>query len=194
MTELDPDEALSMLFDGNVRYAVGDPIHPNQSVDRRAATAEGQEPLAVIVGCSDSRVPPEIIFDQGIGDLFVVRLAGNVVDDAALASIEYAVQHLGTRLVVVLGHERCGAVEAAMKSYYGDDHIGNLVDAIKPAVIKATAKEGDMWANAVRHNVLLVVDRLRSSGPVLSTLATEGKLKVVGAYYDLDEGTVELVH
>ncbi|HEY4484757.1 MAG TPA: carbonic anhydrase, partial [Nitrospiria bacterium] len=112
---LNPDKALTMLMEGNARYVEGKMLHPNQAADRMGELAKGQHPFAVILGCADSRVPPEIVFDQGLGDLFVLRVAGNIADDAVIGSIEYAVEHLGTTLVFVLGHERCGAVSAAVE-------------------------------------------------------------------------------
>src|SRR6266545_3286958 len=139
-----PAEAISKLKEGNGRYANGNLQHPGQTTERRAELAKGQHPFAIIVDCSDSRVPPEIVFDQGLGDLFIYRVAGNVIDDHGLGSIEYAVDHLGVRLIVVLGHQRCGAVDAARETIAAKGkapgHIQSLVTAIKPAV-EATAKE-----------------------------------------------------
>src|SRR5216110_584585 len=149
-----PTEAISKLKEGNGRYAGGNLQHPGQTTERRAELANTQHPFATIVSCSDSRVPPEIVFDQGLGDLFVVRVAGNVIDDHALGSIEYAVDHLGVRLIVVLGHQSCGAVQAARETIAAKSkapgHIQSLVTAIRPAV-EATAKgylEATIKANA----------------------------------------------
>jgi carbonic anhydrase len=155
--------------------------------------ANGQRPFAVIVSCSDSRVPPEIIFDQGIGNLFVVRCAGNIVDDAGLGSIEYAAEHLHVSLIVVLGHERCGAVEAAVKGGEAPGHIKSLVEAIRPAVEKVKGRPGDLAENAMRGNVKLVVDHLKASKPILEHLVHKGTLSVIGARYDLDDGHVILI-
>jgi carbonic anhydrase len=138
-----PADAISKLKEGNGRYAGGNLQHPGQTTERRAELANSQYPFAAIVSCSDSRVPPEIVFDQGLGDLFVVRVAGNVIDDHGLGSIEYSVDHLGVRLIVVLGHQSCGAVKAARETIAARSkapgHIQSLVAAIQPAV-EATAK------------------------------------------------------
>ena len=137
---IDADEALKRLLDGNKRYLSGHAKGPNRSSARRTELARAQHPIAVIVSCSDSRVPPELLFDQGFGDVFVVRSAGNIVDSIGLGSIEYAVDHLGTKLILVLGHERCGAVTAAMQSGDAPGNIKSVVDAIKPAVEKGKAR------------------------------------------------------
>src|SRR5881275_1345048 len=186
-----PAEGISRLKEGNGRYTIGNLQHPGQTTQRRAELAKSQHPFAIIVSCSDSRVQPEIVFDQGLGDLFVLRVAGNVIDDHSLGSIEYAVDHLAVRLIVVLGHQRCGAVKAAKETIAGKAeapvHIQSLVTAIQPAV-EATAK-GDLEAT-VRENVKNVVQALRSSTPVLKAKVDSGELKVVGAYYRLDTGSV----
>ena len=187
------DKALQKLMDGNNRYVSAQMSHPNQTTARRTEITGGQHPFAIIVGCSDSRVPPEIIFDQGLGDLFVVRLAGHVLSDEALGSIEYALEHLGTRLIMVLGHDNCGAVTAAVKGGDIPGHIGSIVKAIAPAVKKAKSQPGDLLENAIRENVAMVVDQLRSSSPLLAHLVKDGILKIIGAYYRLDDGKVTLV-
>jgi carbonic anhydrase len=181
------------LLDGNKRYVDGKPSHPNQTFERRKQVTKVQHPLAVVVSCSDSRVPPEIIFDQGIGDLFVVRVAGNVVDDAGLGSIEYAAEHLHVSLIVVLGHERCGAVEAAVKGGEAPGHIKSLLETIRPAVEKAKGQPGDLAENAMRSNVKMVVDHLKTSNPILEHLVYKGTLTIVGARYDLDDGLVTIM-
>jgi carbonic anhydrase len=181
------------LLDGNRRYVDGTPSHPNQTFERRQHVANGQHPFAVIVSCSDSRVPPEIIFDQGIGDLFVVRVAGNVIDDTGVGSIEYAAEHLHVSVIVVLGHERCGAVEAAVKGGEAPGHIKSLVEAIRPAVENAKGRPGDLAENAMRGNVKLAVDHLKASKPILEHLVHKGTLSVIGARYDLDDGQVTLI-
>jgi carbonic anhydrase len=135
-------------------------------------------------------VPPEIVFDQGLGDLFVVRVAGNVATDTEIGSLEYGAEHLGIPLLVVMGHESCGAVTAAVKGGPPEGHIGALVDLIKPAVEKTRGLPGDPVANAVRSNVELVVKQLRSSTPLLSELVAHGKLKIVGGVYSLETGKV----
>src|SRR5437667_10183451 len=216
-----PAEAIPRLKEGNGRYTGGNQPHPHESIeDRRyiatnsyenagttflgmtaaqaaaprVETTKSQHPFAIVVSCSDSRVPPELVFDQGLGDLFVLRVAGNVIDDHSLGSIEYAVDHLAVRLIVVLGHQRCGAVKAAKETIAAKGkapgHIQSLVTAIRPAV-EATAK-GDLEAT-VHENVKNVVQALRSSAPLLKAKVDSGELKVVGAYYSLDTGSVSFL-
>lgn len=187
------DVAHKKLMEGNKRFVEGKMSHPGQSADRRAETAKGQHPFAAIVSCSDSRVAPEVLFDQGMGDLFVIRLAGNIIDDAATGSLEYALEHLGVKYIMVLGHERCGAVEATVKGGEAPGHIGSLVRAIQPAVEKAKGQPGDLIDNSVKANVSMVVQQLRSSAPILEESVKKGELKIVGARYDLDDGTVAIL-
>lgn len=184
--------ALSELVSGNQRFMTGRTLHARQSRERRMEVAKGQHPFAVIVGCADSRVPPELVFDQGLGDLFVVRVAGNVVDDGALASVEYAVEHLGASLIVVLGHERCGAVHAALSGGELAGHLGALAAAISPAVEAAKSRPSDdPLETAVGLNVERVVRQLAHSEPILAERVYAGELEVLGARYDLDSGEVE---
>src|SRR5262245_1153033 len=189
-----PADALAQLTEGNQRFVSGHLQHPHQDPARRKELASGQSPSAIIVSCSDSRTTPEVLFDQGLGDLFVVRCAGNVVDDHALGSIEYAAEHLGTRLIVVLGHQRCGAVKAAREVIASGsmphDHIASLVESIKPAVL--ATKDQDVEATC-KANVKDVEQALRDSQPVLQGMTGSGQLKVVGAYYDLDTGMVNFL-
>lgn len=192
--DIDSPQPLQKLVDGNKRFTDSKQIHSNQTSERRLEVAKGQKPFAVVVTCSDSRVPPEIIFDQGLGDLFVIRTAGNIIDDIGLGSIEYAVEHLGVQLIVVLGHEKCGAVDAAVKGGHAEGHIQNLIDAIRPAVEKERKNKGDLLDNSVKANVLRVVDQLNSSEPILKEFVHEKKLTVVGARYDLDDGAVAILH
>ncbi len=192
MKEHGARRALEALLEGNARFAAGRPEHPRSDAARRAETSRGQRPAAVVVSCSDSRVSPEIIFDQGIGDLFVVRTAGNLVDELGLASIEYAVEHLGVSLVVVLGHSRCGAVGAAVEGAPLHGHLDRLVAALRPAVERARDAE-DVVEAAARENVRAVVASLRSAEPILKPLAAAGELDVVGAFYDVARGIVEIV-
>jgi carbonic anhydrase len=188
---ISPAEAISKLKEGNGRYTSGNLQHPGQTAERRTELAKTQHPFAAIVSCSDSRVPPEIVFDQGLGDLFVVRVAGNVINDEGLGSIEYTVDHLGTRLILVLGHQSCGAVKAARETIAAKGkapgHIESLVTAIKPAV-EATAK--DDLETTIKANVKNVVQALRSSTPILKAEVDSGKIQVVGGYYSLDTGAV----
>ena len=183
-----PEEALSRLKVGNERFAQSKVSTSKPVAARRAETAKEQHPFAIIVGCSDSRTAPEIIFDQNIGDLFVIRTAGNLVDDYALGSIEYAVDHLGTRLIVVLGHERCGAVSAALAGDSAPGHINSLVRDIQPAVTATKGKEGDALANAIHENDAEVAAKIRKQAE-LGELAAQ--VRIIEGYYDLDTGKVE---
>ena len=192
-----PDEALTLMKEGNARYVSGAPLRPHLTgAERRAALAQAQKPFCVLVGCSDSRVSPELLFGRGLGDLFIVRNAGNVVDLAAMGSIEYGVAVLGAPLVVVLGHERCGAVHAAVKVVEEDatypGSIGQMIEPIIPAVLRAR-RDGtdDLLDRSVKGNVARIVERLRTTEQMLQEPQREGKLKIVGAYYDLDDGDVK---
>jgi carbonic anhydrase len=202
-----PQEALQRLMDGNQRFIANRLLEPNQSPERRTAIANSQQPFATIFGCVDSRVPPELVFDRGLGDLFVIRTAGEVVDEAVLGSIEFGSLELKIPLIMVLGHERCGAIKAsieALESPGGESHgkskhstepgkIGYLVKSLKPAIEKAhTWGMGDLAENAMRANVSLTVQRLKKS-PVLSAAVESGRLRIVGARYDLDSGAVEVL-
>jgi carbonic anhydrase len=213
-----PAEAMSRLKEGNGRFTAGNPKHPHDSVDerkymaansyenagtislgmtteqaakRRAELSKSQHPFAIILSCSDSRVPPEIVFDEGLGDLFIVRVAGNVLNDEGLGSIEYGVDVLGARLIVVLGHQSCGAVDAAMKTVAAKGkapgHIQSLVTAIKP-VVDSTPK-GDL-DTMIKANVKHIVDALRSSTPILKARVDSGEVQVIGGYYTLETGAV----
>ena len=187
------DVAQQNLVEGNKRYVDARSAQPHQNPERRKDIAQGPQPFAAVLSCSDSRVPPEIIFDQGLGDLFVVRIAGHVLDETALASLEYAVEHLGVKYIMVLGHARCGAVDAALKGGEMHGHIGVLVKAIQPAVAKIKNQPGDPLDKAVRAHVALVVDQLKTSAPLLKESVKKGDLSIVGAYYDLDDGVVALL-
>lgn len=183
-----PGPALAQLKAGNERFAAGSQSTAKPTRDRRLETAKGQHPFAIVVGCSDSRTPPEVIFDQNIGDLFVVRTAGEVVGDYELGSIEYAVQHLGARLIVVLGHARCGAVEAAVAGETAPGHVGAIVRNIRPAVLAASKQAGDPLVNAIKSNIDQIAGQIRKEGQ-LGSLASE--VQTVKAYYDFDTGRVE---
>jgi carbonic anhydrase len=190
------DISLEKLRAGNRRFVNGSRLFPNQSPAHRQALATGQHPFAAILGCADSRVPPETIFDEGLGDLFTVRVAGNIVDNASLGSLEYAVQHLDVPLVVVLGHSGCGAVQAAMAGGQQPGRIATLVTAIQPALrglIKSGETLDQALTNAVRSNIALVVGQLRAATPILAPSIQKGTIMVVGAYYDLGTGVVEFL-
>ena len=181
---------LAELKSGNEHHVAHRYQHPHESLERRRELLSGQHPHAEILSCSDSRVPPELIFDQGLGDLFIVRVAGNVATDTEIGSLEYGAEHLHIPLLVVLGHESCGAVTAAVQGGPPEGHIAALVTLIAPAVDKTRGLSGDPVANAVRMNVNMVVKQLRSSTPILSELVAHGKLKIVGAVYSIETGSV----
>ena len=191
-----PGEALRLLLDGNKRYAAGSPLHPNQSKSRRLEVAGGQAPWAIILGCVDSRVPPEMVFDRGLGDMFVARTAGQVIDNAVLGSLEFGVEE-GAKLIMVLGHQNCGAVKATIQTMQGnghaEEHIDFLVQATKPAVENARLHPGDLMDNTVRANVLLQVDSLKSSSSIISHAVESSSVGLVGARYDLGTGLVEII-
>ncbi len=186
-------QALDRLKAGNARYT-GGALEANDFSTEREALAKGQNPYAIVLGCADSRVSPELAFDEERGDLFVVRVAGNFVNDDNLASIEYAVKFLGTPLIVVLGHESCGAVDAAVSVVTKDaelpGHLPGLVETIEPAVKAVEDQDGDLLTNAISENVKMNVKALAESTPILAEAVEAGKLQVVGAVYDLDTGEV----
>lgn len=194
VSDADLNRILHELMAGNQRYVVNHPVHPHQRPARRTEVAKGQHPKAVILSCSDSRVPPELVFDQGIGDLFVIRMAGNVVDDDVLGTIEYAVEHLGASLIMVLGHERCGAVTAVVEGQHAEGHIKDLVNAISPAVVTVKGQPGDKIENAMKANVRNSVSLIEHDDAFQAHEGKAPKVKVVGARYDLDTGVVELLH
>jgi carbonic anhydrase len=185
-----PDVALARLKAGNDRFAAAVQTAGQPVKAERAATAQAQHPFAIVVSCADSRVGPELVFDQGVGELFVVRAAGNLVDDYGLGSIEYAVEHLGARLIVVIGHERCGAVKAALAASSAPGHVNALVRDIQPAVQASKSRPGDALANAVRENAVEVAAKIKAEAK-LGELT--GQVKVVVGIYDLDTGKVDWV-
>jgi len=183
------EEALAKLMDGNRRYAEERFRHPNYSGRRREELLSGQDPFAVVLGCSDSRVPPELIFDRGQGDLFVIRVAGNVLDDIVLGSIEYAALHLRTPLVLVLGHSSCGAIAAARAGGALEGHLPFIAEALRPAI--AAAGEGPHAAE--KANARHVAAGLRASGRRFAEREKEGGLKILPAFFDLETGRVEIL-
>lgn len=197
---LPADQVLKMMVEGNERFSSGKSTHPRRTPADFKPLAAGQNPLACIIACSDSRVTPEILFDLGIGELFVVRVAGNYVDGAGAAvkgSVEYAVAELGVSLVMILGHSECGAVKAAMQHLNDKDAlpgaINNLVNTIKPAVVASKGKPGDPLENAIIANVQRGVDRLDDLQPILQPAVKSGKIKVVGGVYDLATGKAQML-
>ena len=185
---------LDNLKAGNERFVSGHPVHPDETLDRIRELKKGQNPFVVVISCSDSRLPPELIFDQGLGDVFSIRTAGNVIGDYELGSIEYAVEHLHCKLIVVLGHENCGAIQAYATSgkEKHDDHIQSLVDYIAAEEEEKIVPDS-LRSNIdtlVKANIVHAVNLLRSSAPVLKTLVDKNEIKIIGAYYDLDSGNV----
>ena len=191
--QVSADSATTKLKEGNERFIKGKTLHPNQDFKRIKEVASAQKPFAIIVGCSDSRVPSEIIFDQGIGDLFIVRTAGQVSSYASWGSIEFGNAVLGAKLIVVLGHTSCGAVSAACKIPDVPGHIVTLINAIKPAAELAKKIAGDVVENAVKINVAMEVKQLQSLEPVLTKAIKNGSLKIVGAVYNLSTGQVDFL-
>ena len=187
------NNTIKKLLEGNQRYITGGALHPNQSFEHRLELAEGQKPIAAILTCADSRVSPEIIFDQGLGDLFVLRVAGNVINDLFVGSLEYAVENLNVSLLMVLGHSECGAVDATVKGGQPPGHINSLVQAIKPALDRLKKQSPD-WVNIVaKENVKIGVERLRISDPILTARYEEGNIDIVGAFYNIKSGKVSLI-
>jgi carbonic anhydrase len=191
-----PDRVLAKLLDGNRRVVAGKGTHPHQDLDRLHELAEAQHPHSVVIGCADSRVAPELLFDQGIGDVFDNRVAGNIVDDLLLGSTEFAVEEFGCAVVMVLGHERCGAVSATVEALESDGtapgHIGTIVEALRP-VVTPYLDSSDPVERGVRANVRHQVAELTRRSPLLAQHVARGELKVVGARYDLDTGRVKVL-
>ncbi|HUO06160.1 MAG TPA: carbonic anhydrase [Candidatus Binataceae bacterium] len=185
-------QALQELLDGNQRFIAGKMEHPHQTPARRTAVAKGQHPFAAILSCSDSRTAPEVLFDRGLGDLFVVRVAGNVADQVVIESLDYSVKHLGVRVVMILGHTRCGAVTAAVEGHEEPGDVGPMLEELKPAVAATKGMPGDPVENAVRENVKLIVAKLAGS-PELTGMVKSGELRIVGGVYDLSTGKIEML-
>ncbi len=194
--EISPDAALKRLMKGNKRYVEG-VSRRHDFTHEREALAGGQNPYASILSCADSRIAPEYAFDSGRGDLFVCRVAGNFANDDTVASLEYGVAVLNSPLILVLGHESCGAVDATIKSLKDNTtlpgHLPSLVAALAPAVKATMDKPGDKLANAIRQNVVDVVAKLKSATPILSAAVADGKIKIVGGVYRLGDGKVKLI-
>lgn len=184
------------LVEGNARFAAGTTLHPHQDPEWRESLVDGQEPFACVLGCADSRVPPEVLFDQGLGDLFTVRAVGEVLDDAVVGSIEYAAEHLDVTTLVVLGHARCGAVQAAIDLVRGDSEFDGSVDTVARAIeatVRATPPDPDedaFVAACVRNQAAQVAVELPRRSATLGTAVTEGRLEIITAVYDLASGLV----
>jgi carbonic anhydrase len=189
-SRISPAEALRNLMEGNERFASGRLMHPNRNDLRRSHVAGGQSPFVAVLSCSDSRVPPEIIFDQGLGDVFPVRVAGNTVDQLGLQTLAYGVEHLGANLILVLGHDSCGAVKAAVESYPKPD-VGVMLSNIYPAVAATRGQPGDAVSNAIDRNVELMVAQLKAA-PVFAARVRSGSLVIVGGRYNLESGRVTI--
>jgi carbonic anhydrase len=192
--------ALARLRDGNRRFAAGEVSRERLSIDRRAELAQAQDPIAIVLGCSDSRVPAEIVFDQGLGDLFVIRVAGNIVAPSQVGSVEFAAERFGTPLVVVLGHSGCGALKAALEGLRRpgpkSHNLRSIVDRVRPAVhdvveARPDAPDEDVIALAIRANIRASVNHLRHASDLLEELIQDRRLAVVGAEYSLETGVVD---
>ncbi len=188
------DEALATLLEGNKRFISGDLEHPNHSLESLKAMAFTQEPIATILTCSDSRVPPVDIFDQGIGDIFVIRVAGNVFNDHVMGSIEYAVEMLHTPLVMVMGHSCCGAITAVASAKKLDGHMATFTPPIQSALKRVHGLEGDLINNAAKSLAMMLAEQIARSEPIIAHHVTEGKIKVIPSYFDLSTGEVHLLN
>ena len=192
--QLTGKQALGRLLEGNKRFVAGTPHHPGHITDIRRGLVNGQEPLAAVLTCADSRVPPVDVFDQGLGDLFVVRVAGNLINDHILGSIEYAVSHLHTPLVMVMGHSSCGAVTAVAQGVKLSGHIASLTPPIDTALKRAKGQEGDLVNNAAKELAMSTAKQIALSEPIIGDMVHENKVLVVASYYDLDTGEVNLLY
>lgn len=192
--QLTGKQALGRLLEGNKRFVAGTPHHPDHITDIRRGLVNGQEPLAAVLTCADSRVPPVDVFDQGLGDLFVVRVAGNLINDHILGSIEYAVSHLHTPLVMVMGHSSCGAVTAVAQGVKLSGHIASLTPPIDTALKRAKGQEGDLVNNAAKELAMSTAKQIALSEPIIGDMVHDNKVLVVASYYDLDTGEVSLLY
>lgn len=188
---LSPDAALERLMDGNHRFVNDKLMHPARTHLRREATVSRQRPFAIVLGCADSRIPPEIVFDQGIGDIFVVRVAGNVLGSIVLDSIEFSVLNNDSSIILVLGHENCGAITAVLEKNTKD--IEAIAELIEPAIQNVQRSTEHTMENAVKANVNAVTDQLKRT-PVIARFLKDGKLKVFGGYYNLSSGKVDIIN
>lgn len=189
-TGVSPDEALIKLKEGNKRFSSNHLKHPNQNAKRRIEIEKSQHPFVIIISCSDSRVPPQIIFDQGLGDIFEIQNAGNVTDEHVMGSVEYAVIHLGVKLIVVMGHQNCGAVNAAIDGGEQTDNINSIISSIEPAVNLAKKQSGSLVDNAIKNNVQITRENIENDKNLKKYINSNG-VKVISAYYHLDSGQVD---
>ena len=184
---------MAHLMEGNRRFVSEKLEHPNHGEEARKGLLSGQNPFAVVLACADSRLPPVNIFDQGLGDVFVIRVAGNLLNDHVLGSIEYAVAHLHTPLVMVMGHAFCGAIGAVAQGVKLSGHIASLTPSIDSALKRAEKLEGDLVDNAARELAITVASDIALSEPIIGDLVNDGKVLVVASYYDLSSGVVTLL-
>jgi carbonic anhydrase len=191
------DDSLQKLMDGNKRYTTGDLAKKDLGDSKRKELTKGQKPFAIVITCSDSRVPPELLFDQGLGDIFVIRVAGNVVDPIALGSIEYGAEHLNSPLLFILGHSKCGAVQATLQAKgKPEGNIGAIVKKIQPAATAAKKKGGsedEIFEAAIKENMRNVYKDVMTKSTIIPHLAHEGKLKIVAGEYNIETGKVEMM-
>ncbi|AFL83431.1 carbonic anhydrase [Belliella baltica DSM 15883] len=194
------ENLLNVLLEGNERFSEDHPIHPDQTLDRLRDLSQGQHPVAAVVSCSDSRVPPELIFDQGLGDLFVIRNAGNIVADYEIGSVEYAIEHLEVPLVIILGHTKCGAIGAFVEhehepSHHYSDYIQKIIDFIDAEEEEQVLQRGtvDFYEKAIEANVLHGIHELKNKVPLVNKLIGAKKLRIVGAIYDVETGRVKVL-
>ncbi|MDD2465306.1 MAG: carbonic anhydrase [Desulfobulbus sp.] len=192
-TKLTGKDALQLLLEGNKRFISGKLEHPNHCEESRRGLVSGQDPIAVVLTCADSRVPPVDVFDQGLGDIFVVRVAGNIINDHILGSIEYAVAHLHTPLVMVMGHSSCGAVSAVAQGVKLHGHIASLTPSIDAALKKTKGLDGNWTNNAAKALAISTAKKIAESEPIVADLVEEGRVHVVATYYDLETGEVILL-
>ncbi len=195
--DMTPEQILDDLLKGNERYVAGE-IITRDLPKQISSTTDGQFPKAVVLACIDSRVPVEYIFDQGVGDIFVVRVAGNIEDEALLGSMEYGLGVAGSKLLMVLGHQNCGAVKSAIKKVdVGSQNVTSLLNRIEPAIVKTEGerdyKNKEYFEKVVKNNVLLTIENIRAKSHIISDLEKEGKIKVVGAYYSVANGQVTIL-
>lgn len=187
---MDAKEALKNLVEGNERFYNSNHFFPNLVEERRLELISGQNPFAVIISCSDSRVPAEIVFDRGLGDLFVIRNAGNLVSSSVIGSVEYAISYLEVPLIVLLGHDDCGAINAALKSSSNSFFVREIQEKIMPAVEEAKKQGGDLMFNAVINNIKIQGDKLKTAGKIIPEYIANGKVEIKGGYYCLKSGRI----
>ncbi len=196
-TQIKTQDELATIIEGNERFMSNHPVHPDQTLNRLRSLEKGQKPFAVVISCSDSRVPPELIFDQGFGDLFIIRNAGNIIGDYELGSVEYAVEHLHTPLVIVMGHSNCGAIGAYLEHQHDSipNHIQKIVDYIKaePEEKDVDKNDENIYETSIKANVLHGVHVLQNSDPVIKALLKKKEVKIIGAVYDMHSGKVNFL-